>query len=141
MSETRSQTNWTQAVVTLCRDLFSRISGSTEGGEAHQLAALQLKTAQAERLSSNGRMEAHSATIAMGNQNLKKFKEELLSTTMNSTPGLATQHKDLDDVLRLARQLFVACGTLPEGRDRTCARARAEECMAYIQKIIDEQPD
>jgi hypothetical protein len=52
---------------------------------------------------------------------------------------MTTQHKSLDDVLLLARQLFVACGELPEGKDRTSARARAEECMAYIQKIIDEQ--
>jgi hypothetical protein len=52
---------------------------------------------------------------------------------------MMTQHKSLDDVLLLARQLFIACGYLPEGNNRTCARARAEECMAYVQKIIDEQ--
>jgi hypothetical protein len=106
--------------------------GSTADGERLLPVELQLRTQLAEQLSYNGRTEVHLETLRTANQNLRKFKEELSST-------MTTQHKSLDDVLLLARQLFLACGYLPEGNDRTCARARAEECMAYIQKIIDEQ--
>lgn len=127
----RSAMNSIRHGAILCRDSFSRILGSIAAGAAHLGEELLLRT-QWEGLSlSNGQTDHSSVEPPATTQKL--------STGKSSGRDIHDSHRYyLAHAFAAGETFLTAINMLDNSSERTSAKARTEEAIAYVMKLLEE---